>query len=351
MAVQQLDISAFLIRRKEAVVLDVRSPGEYLSGHIPGSISFPLFSDDERAKVGKAYKQVSPEKAMEIGLEIVGPKLSTFVTEAKKLAANRTILVYCWRGGQRSASMAWLLDLAGLEVAQLHGGYKSWRRMLDEQFQTNWTFRVIGGKTGSGKTELLHALAALGEQTVDLENLALHRGSSFGGIEMEIQPSTEHFANLLGDKLLQCNPNNHLWIEDESRMIGTVHIPDNFYSQLRQAPLLVLEVSLKDRIKRLVKEYGQATNGLLKAAFERIRKKLGGQHLNAALEALEQDDRAAAAAIALAYYDKAYDYDLTAKNTDKIWHYEVETQKMSELATDLLHFYQIQPPETWTINA
>jgi len=351
MAVQQLDITAFLARRGEAVVLDVRSPAEYLLGHLPGALSLPLFTDAERAKVGTIYKQVSPEKAVEAGLEIVGPKLNVYISAARRLVGKQPILLYCWRGGQRSASMAWLLDLAGFDVAVLRGGYKSWRRAIDELFQVDWNFRVVGGKTGSGKTDLLHALAAAGEQIIDLEALALHRGSSFGGMEMGCQPSTEHFANLLGDKLMQCDPNAHIWVEDESRMIGTVHIPDDFYHKLRLAPLLVLEIPLKDRIKRLVQAYGQAPDALLREAFERIRKKLGGQHLKAAFEALDKDDRAAAAAIALAYYDKAYTYDLTAKNTSSIYFYPVETQNMPALATEIIAFFKTQPVNTWTINA
>lgn len=351
MAVQQIDITSFLARRSTAVVLDVRSPGEYALGHIPGALSLPLFSDAERAKVGTIYKQVSPEKAVAVGLEIVGPKLNFYVAEARRLAGNLPIMLYCWRGGQRSASLAWLLDLAGLDVTVLQGGYKSWRRNLDELFRANWKFRVIGGKTGSGKTDLLHALEEAGEQIIDLEALALHRGSSFGGMQMELQPSTEHFANLLGDKLLNCDFLTHLWVEDESRMIGTVHIPENFYRSLRQSPLLVLEIPLKERIKRLVSAYGQAPDPLLREAFERIRKKLGGQHLKAAFDALDNDDRAAAAAIALAYYDKAYNYDLTAKNTSNIWHYEVNHQHMPTLAAEIIAFFKAQPVHTWTINA
>jgi len=350
MAIQQLDITSFLAQRGEAVVLDVRSPTEYVVGHIPGALSLPLFIDAERAKVGTAYKQVSPEKALQIGLEIVGPKLNAYIAEARRLAGDQPVLLYCWRGGQRSASMAWLLDLAGFKVGLLQGGYKSWRGAIDELFRQPWTFRVIGGKTGSGKTHLLHALAQAGEKTIDLEGLALHRGSSFGGIALETQPTTEHFANLLGDKLLQNTIDNYLWIEDESRMIGTVNIPAHFHHRLRQAPLLVLDVPLKDRIKRLVGEYGQAPDALLRAAFERIRKKLGGQQLKAAFDALDQDDRAAAAAIALAYYDKAYNYDLAAKNTDHIWKYDVETQYMPELALEIIQFFKTHPTHTWTIN-
>jgi len=351
MAAQPIDITSFLAQRGASVVLDVRSPAEYALGHIPGALSLPLFTDAERAKVGTAYKQIGPEKAVEIGLEIVGPKLTFYVAEARRLAGDLPILMYCWRGGQRSASMAWLLDMAGLNVAVLQGGYKSWRGAIEEQFRFNWDFRVIGGKTGSGKTDLLLALAAAGEQIIDLEALALHRGSSFGGMEMDSQPSTEHFANLLGDQLLHCDKKNHLWVEDESRMIGTVHLPEQFYKQLRQAPLLVLDVPLKDRIKRLVLAYGQAPDHLLREAFERIRKKLGGQHLKAAFEALDHDDRAAAAAIALSYYDKAYTYDLTAKNTNNIWHFEVKTQNMPTLAHEIIHFFNTQPLHTWTINA
>ena len=160
----RLSVSDFLAQGKERIVLDVRSPGEFTQGHIPGALSFPLFSDAERAQVGTTYKQVGKEEAMELGLEIVGPKMANFVKEAKKLAPERRLAVHCWRGGQRSGSMAWLFRQAGFDVVTLVGGYKAYRNFVLEGFQnTPLKLVVLGGRTGSGKTKILHELLDMGE--------------------------------------------------------------------------------------------------------------------------------------------------------------------------------------------
>ncbi len=350
MAVKRLELADFMARVEAGVLLDVRSPAEHAQGHIPEALSFPLFDAEERARVGTAYKQESPERALELGLELVGPKLASFVQKATTLSAGKPLFLYCWRGGQRSASLAWLLDFAGLEVYVLQGGYKRWRQELVRLCTQDWHFRVVGGRTGSGKTELLQLMEAHGEQVIDLEAIALHKGSSFGARAGLEQPSTEHFGNLLCVRLRQLDRCRIVWLEDESRMIGTVHLPDEFYKKLRQSPLLIIEVPLKQRIHRLVSEYGAASDEVLKAAFERIRKKLGGQHLQAAFEALDADDRAAAAAIALRYYDKAYNFDLETKDTDLILYFDATGLTMEELAVVLPEFSQKQLSDKWKTN-
>ncbi|MEY2794218.1 MAG: hypothetical protein RJA76_2210, partial [Bacteroidota bacterium] len=178
-------------------ILDVRSPGEFKRAHIPNALSLPLFTDEEREKVGICYKHQGKEKAVELGLEFVGPKLVNFVKYAKKVAFEGEILVHCWRGGMRSASMAWLLETAGLKVFLLEGGYKSYRNFVLKIQSEPLPLRVLGGKTGSGKTELLREMKNAGFQVIDLEDLAKHRGSAFGHFGLEEQPSSEHFENLL----------------------------------------------------------------------------------------------------------------------------------------------------------
>ncbi|MEL7376201.1 MAG: rhodanese-like domain-containing protein, partial [Bacteroidota bacterium] len=171
----------YLSQSTDRVLLDVRSPGEYAQGHLSGAESLPLFDNPERAEVGTLYKQESPDAALLRGLEIAGSKMRHYVEQARQLADGKPVTVHCWRGGQRSQSMGWLLERAGMDVQILEGGYKDFRR-----WQRSWlsesthTFIIIGGPTGAGKTRLLAALVERGESVIDLEGLARHRGSSFG---------------------------------------------------------------------------------------------------------------------------------------------------------------------------
>lgn len=307
----RLDIADFLRESSSRVLLDVRSPGEYAQGHIPGAVSFPLFSDEERALVGTCYKQQGKEQALELGLELVGPKMAGFIRQARQLAPDRRLAVHCWRGGQRSGSMAWLFRQAGFEVATLDGGYKKYRRYVLDGFQEiQLDMRVVGGRTGSGKTKILKELALLGEQIVDLEGLAHHKGSAFGSIGEIAQPTVEQFENDLFQALSALDPQRQVWIENESRSIGRVYIPAPFWEKMRASTLFNVQIPETARIDNLLQDYVLTDKSELEAAFLRIDKKLGGQHLKAALEALRADDFATAARIALHYYDKTYQHGL-----------------------------------------
>ena len=289
------------------VLLDVRSPGEYQTGKLPGARSLPLFSDPERAEVGTLYKQTSPDAALLRGLEIAGGKMRWLVEEARRLAPENKVVVHCWRGGQRSGSVAWLLERAGFDVTQLTGGYKATRAAIRQYFrQPEHDFRVLSGPTGSGKTEILLAMRHLGAHVVDLEGLAHHKGSAFGALGEAPQPSSEEFENLLYAALRAIPAGETVWLEDESRLIGHVYLTDEFYAALTAAPVVVVEQPLAWRVERLVRQYAGYPKEGLAESFNKIRKRLGGQHLNAALAALERDDFATAAEVALVYYDKAY---------------------------------------------
>ena len=288
-------------------ILDVRSPGEYAAGHLPGAHSLPLFSDAERAEVGTLYKQDSPDAALLRGLDIAGAKMRWLVETAREMAPAGRAVVHCWRGGQRSGSVGWLLERGGMEVAQLAGGYKAFRHYVRAYLgQDHHRLRVLGGPTGSAKTEVLRALAELGAPVVDLEALASHKGSSFGALGEAPQPTTETFENRLFGALRAIPAGRTVWLEDESRMIGTVYQPDAFFERLTAAPVTELLRPLDWRVEHLVSTYAGYAKHQLVDAFVRIRKKLGGQHLSTALEALDVGDYAAAARVALVYYDKAY---------------------------------------------
>jgi|AntRauTorckE5430_2_1112549.scaffolds.fasta_scaffold00784_7 tRNA 2-selenouridine synthase len=291
------------------VLLDVRSPGEHATGKLPGARSLPLFTDEERATVGTLYKQASPDEALLEGLEIAGGKMRWLVEEARRLAPANQVVVHCWRGGQRSGSVVWLLERAGFEVVQLTGGYKAARHHIRQYLSVDkHHYRVLSGPTGSGKTPILLAMQALGAWVVDLEGLAHHKGSAFGGLGEAAQPSSEEFENRLFAALRAIPEGEHVWLEDESRLIGHVYFSDEFYERLTAAPIVALEQALDWRVDHLVDNYARYPKEELAAAFGRIQKKLGGQHFNTALEALETGDFATAARIALVYYDKAYNH-------------------------------------------
>lgn len=288
-------------------LIDVRSPAEHAHGHIPGSINIPLFSDAERSEVGTCYKQRGRDAAVLVGLRVVGPRLADLVEHARSVAPDGRIAVHCWRGGERSGSVAWLLDKAGFaDVRTMRGGYKAFRRHAAACFAHPWDLRVLGGYTGSGKTDLLALLKDLGEQVVDLEGLARHKGSAFGGLGQGPQPSTEHFENLLWLKLGALDPDRPVWVEDESLMIGRVRIPDVFHARLRSSDLFFVDMPVEDRVERLVTDYGATPVEELREPVRRIEKRLGPQHCKAALEALDRGDLAEVARITLKYYDKAY---------------------------------------------
>ncbi|NEO52217.1 MAG: tRNA 2-selenouridine(34) synthase MnmH [Okeania sp. SIO3B5] len=292
------------------VILDVRSPGEYAQGHIPGAVNFPLFNNDERALVGTCYKQKGKDEAVELGLAIVGPKLADFVARAKVLAPERQVRIHCWRGGMRSASVGWLLETAGFNVALLIGGYKGFRRWTLSLFSVPQKMIILGGMTGSGKTEILSVLGSMGEQVLDLEALANHRGSSFGALGQLPQPTNEQFWNAIAMEWAKFDRSQVLWVEAESKRIGMCRIPQDIFEQMERAKVIEISRSRQERVAFLVEIYGEADINDLIAATERIRRRLGGARAQKAINCLREGNLAAASDLILHYYDKTYTYDL-----------------------------------------
>jgi tRNA 2-selenouridine synthase len=308
----------FLQSAKNRPIIDVRSPAEYAHAHIPKAINIPLFDDDERAIVGTCYKKDGKDAAVLLGLELVGPKLAHFVREAKRIAPKGEVLVHCWRGGMRSGSFAWLLRTAGFVVQTLEGGYKAYRNHVLASFQEPQVMVVLGGKTGSGKTEILKELSKLNQQVIDLEGLAHHKGSSFGAIGQQAQPSSEQFEGLVFEQWAKLDRNQPLWIEDESRNVGSCSVPMPLWEQMRATKVIFIDISKEIRVQRLVKEYAFVDHQLLVEATERIKKRLGGQHHQAAVEALANNDYATVADITLTYYDKSYLFGLSQRNPEQV---------------------------------
>ncbi|HEY6957030.1 MAG TPA: tRNA 2-selenouridine(34) synthase MnmH [Flavisolibacter sp.] len=340
MPIQKLNIKDFLKLSTGGLLLDARSPSEYNHAHIPGAISFPLFTDEERKIVGTTYKQKSREEAIKIGLDFFAPKMRKMVEEVEALAQNRQqlktqnskpeIFIHCWRGGMRSAAIAWLLDLYGFKVYTLAGGYKAYRNHVLQTFEQPFQFKILGGFTGSGKTEVLNELERRGETVVDLEKIASHKGSAFGSFKMPPQPKQEMFENLLASELNAKRQNgenddlngssspltNHhsqftthhspIWLEDESQRIGDLNLPAALWKTMRSSPIFFLDIPFEERLDHIVAEYGECEKDKLIDATRRISQRLGGLDTKNAVAFLESCEIKEAFRILLRYYDKHY---------------------------------------------
>ena len=337
MAIEKITIQQFLKLSTQCPVLDLRSQGEYTHAHIPNAINVPLFTNDERKIVGTAYKQQSREIAIKLGLDFFGVKMKQIVEDVERittefykrnakqkdsvppLGGGGGILLHCWRGGMRSAAVAWLLDMYGFKVYTLTGGYKAYRNWVLQQVALPYNFTIIGGFTGSGKTEVLHQLKKEDKIIIDLEALANHKGSAFGN--MGTQPSQEMFENVLSKSLynISCTKNDEnltstnyqsqtpcIYIEDESQRIGNLQIPSNIWLQMRKSTILFLEIPFEERLDFITAEYGKLNKETLVNAIIRIQKRLGGLETKNAINHLLENNTKESFRILLTYYDKWY---------------------------------------------
>lgn len=333
MPVTSVHIETFIALSAQMAILDVRSPAEYDHAHFPGAHSLPLFNNEERRTIGTAYKQVSREDAVNLGLDFFSSRMKELKGKADGVVDSNQpktkFLVYCWRGGMRSGAVAWLLSLYGYEVFVLQGGYKTFRRFVLKQFEKARTFQLLGGFTGSGKTNILRAMKNRGQSVIDLEGLAKHRGSAFGALGMPVQPTQEMFENELALQLLACG-NQTVWVEDESRHIGRVHIPAAIWEQMRQSTLLFLDVPLHQRLQSIVNDYGVYEPAHIEENILRIQKRLGGLATRESISRLKNGDLAGCFEILLAYYDRCYLNSLQSRKREGI-----EVQELSYSGTNV----------------
>tara|TARA_Y100001968_G_scaffold298639_1_gene308653 strand:+ start:678 stop:1730 length:1053 start_codon:yes stop_codon:yes gene_type:complete len=298
-------------------IVDVRSPIEFSKGHWPGAINIPLFSDIQRELIGKSYKKESRLKAILNGLKATLPNTKNLLkiihetTNEEKREIN-SLRIYCWRGGMRSSAFAWLARTIGVKTYLLEGGYKSYRKWVSTQFEAYLPIRLVGGKTGTRKTDLLNHINNKNIYVIDLEGIANHRGSSFGSLGMETQPSTQQFENQLAERLdvFKKSNANELWLEAESSNLGKCRIPLCLYKQMKKAPILEIIKKESERIDNLVNVYSQNPQTELKDAVNRIRKRLGDKRTEEAIIAIEKKEWSKACKAMLKYYDKCYDYEL-----------------------------------------
>ncbi len=330
------DIINFLKLADTIPVIDVRSPSEFTTGHIPGAFNIPLFDDAERAVVGTKYKKEGRIEAILEGVRLSGSSMHSKLDQGIKLSKEGKLLVHCWRGGMRSEAMAWLFSLADIETEILEGGYKSYRRFILDNLSENKKMIILGGLTGSGKTRILKYLKETGHQVIDLEGLANHKGSAFGSLGQLPQPSSEHFANLLYGKWRETDQSLPVWFEDESRSIGTVFMPEEFYLNMQLNPAIILLMDVKSRLPRLIEEYSGYSAEELAASVMKISKRLGGDRTSEAVEAIQGGDFERAIAITLQYYDKAYLYGLKRKPQKNIYYVNTDTDDIETNARKIL---------------
>ena len=321
-----LHIEDFIKQSHHELVIDVRAPIEFFKGHLPHAINIPLFEDSERAEIGTLYKQQGKDTAVSRGLEIVSPKMVSFVNDVKKLSKNKKVFVYCFRGGMRSNSFAWLMNTSGLDACILQGGYKAFRNYALDNFETKKNIVLLGGQTGSGKTDILKQLKINGQQIVDLEGLAHHKGSAFGAINEQKQRPQQVFENNLFYEFSQIDAVLPVIIEDESQNIGYNKIPQALWQQMKQAPIIKLSIPFELRVIKLVEDYTTADIQTLKDCVLKISQQLGTLNTKLCLQYLNEHNLADVARLSLQYYDKAYDYT-----------YNKKTQQIINLSCDTLN--------------
>jgi tRNA 2-selenouridine synthase len=335
--VSKLDPEEFISNSENHSLIDVRSPAEYGHAHIPGAISLPLFSNEERAAVGTLYKQQGREQAMLLGLEYYGKNMHRIISGLKSETGDKQVFVHCWRGGMRSGVAAWMLDLFGYNVTTLNKGYKAFRGTVLDSFSHPKNILILGGKTGSAKTKVLEELKLLGEQVIDLEALAHHKGSSFGGINETMAPSQEQFENDLFMKFRRVDPSKPVWLEDESQRIGSMNLPNSLWMQMRNAKVIYLDIPFEERLAYLVDTYGSLPADELKAATFRIQKRLGGLNTKNAIQFLEERNLKEAFSILLKYYDKLYTMATDQRQKDRIEMIGIEKISPSSIAAKISH--------------
>src|SRR5205085_480197 len=223
---------------------------------------------------------------------------------------------------------------AGFKVILLKGGYKTFRRWTLDQFAMKKNIFILGGRTGSGKTEVLKALKQKGEQVIDLEALANHKGSAFGGLGEKPQPRIEHFENQLAIEWNTMNDTKILWLENESILIGSVKIPDPVFEMMRQAPVIELQSDLETRMERILKDYGKFALEVLKESTMKLTKRLGDLRARKAIEALLNNDKKTWMEETLSYYDKTYDYGMTKRKPENVFSVERDKNETMESVAD-----------------
>lgn len=336
-------------------VIDVRSPSEFVHGHIPGAKSVPLFTDEERSLVGTTYKQQGQEPAITLGLQIAKRKLADLSADLEvaigeireQFGGQSRPLIHCWRGGMRSRSMKWLGEQLGYQLNLLDGGYKAFRRAGVSHFKRAKRIVVLAGPTGSGKTRILEQIANQGQRVIDLEALANHRGSVFGGYVDRPQPSTEQFQNDLLMQWVSSCDDQVVWFEGESQVIGRVVIPEELWQQLTVAPMIFVDADVEKRVRFLLEDYGSRDLESMINAATRIKKRLGGLRYQEAVDSAKEGNWEGFCRVMLEYYDKYYLKALDKRGPEVLRKVKLEKPGRLEADVDIIALAETvcEPPK------
>lgn len=299
---------------EQAVFIDLRAPVEFQDAHIPGAVNIPLFSDQERSEVGIIYRYQGPGSAKSKGLEVVAPRLASLVSEIKRRAEGNNLVLYCWRGGERSDAVSRVLDIMDVDGYRLTGGYKAYRTHILKHLQEMPSGRVvvIHGLTGTGKTKIINKMAEDGWPTVDLEGLANHRGSVFGGLGLGEQPKQKFFDSLLYEAMKRFDGDKYLIVESESKKIGRLFLPDNLYAMMKEGIHVLIYDNIANRVNRLYHEYVENQNISAKDfldCVQGLQRFLGKRKTHDITELINGNRLMDAIRILLTdYYDPLYGY-------------------------------------------
>jgi len=314
---------ALSLRDKGALFIDTRSPAEFAEAHVPGSVNVPILDDEERGRVGLLHKKEGSRVARRLGVEIVSPKIPDLLDRVTELRPEKKlpVVVYCWRGGMRSRALTDFLNLGGIEARQVIGGHKAFRAYVREFFKETELPRmlVLRGLTGVGKTRILKDLEGQGYPVLDLEGLANHRGSAFGGLGLPDQPGQKQFESLLWDNLKDGSPQGYFLTEGESRNIGRLRQPDRLFEALQDETTLWINAGLDFRTEVILEDYPasdelcQAFVGPIKA----LKRRLGKETVQDFLTLLEQGRwRKLIRELMELYYDPLYNHTRPQKRIE-----------------------------------
>lgn len=339
------------LKENSVLYIDVRSPKEFEESTIPGAINLPIFTNEERAKVGTVYTQQSKAKAKMLGVEIVSPKIPSIIKKIATLAKKyQNIIIFCARGGMRSESIATFCNLAGIKTSKLEGGYKDYRNYILKQlkdYQLNSKLLVIHGFTGVGKTDLLYILQENNIAMIDLEGLANHRGSSFGGIGLGEATNQKMFDSLLWEKLEKLKEKNIIAVEAESKRIGISVLPDFFLKAMDNGVHVLIKSSIEKRINSIIKEYEGSYDQDKSLFIERVLKSITSvkQHLikktgkddyHKLIKLCKNEDLENVVRILLVkYYDPLYQY---SQNKFDKFALEISSDDLNEINDELINF-------------
>lgn len=318
----------------DAPLIDVRSPGEYAESHIPGAINVPLLNDEHRHHVGVVYKMEGQEAAISLGYKLVDPLRNQILENLISVVVGPRVKVYCARGGLRSQLMADFFSQNGFEVTLLKGGYKAYRNHAIRLYGKFNNIMILSGHTGSGKTEILKELSRLGEQVLDLEDLANHRGSAFGALGMEIQPTSTQFHNRIYEVLRGFDPAKRLWVESESITVGKVFIPEEFWRKMKMAPAVEIILPIEERVRYTLEIYGKYELSSLADCIRQLKRRLGDEEMRVLCALTEIGDLEPVVNRLMKYYDNAY--EMSKKKRDcqdyvKLHYPKLKPRKIAEI--------------------